>query len=477
MVVAIIVVLVYAADLTVSVPQAAPKWIAWLMPVLDFVRSGLPRTPFSAALVLALILLIWLEFSERRRQKERIEAARQSREEPVSQSEPTAELETLVPAESVERLREVYKYWAVCFDLAFSFLDERLCRTSSFWVGERENFERNTLIARLIGQYLLPPLAADKNKLDHMLASAKGAISRSDFATLTEQFGLVVNVGYKSLCEWIITAGGVLVGDKLYFAERYATLYESHRMAVRDLDRAGGRQDLKDIAHFVEKLAVLLPAPLRRDVKVPLSESLNELRSIAAWEGASAIIGHRWVGVLSLNGSRSNNEGCIYVEGDDGRNRFNVNLERPIPEPWLEGRFDVEGTITAIDDRVILSQGRLCARWSREIETLGTDEQDFLRLLCQDATDFEGELEHPAMMDRHLYNAAQELKRKKLGSITLLGENATKERFVLDSLVRAAVGKVIGCELRRTELVLDWSQIQGTGASGGGAEPWRPPLP
>jgi hypothetical protein len=79
------------------------------------------------------------------------------------------------------------------------------------------------------------------------------------------------------------------------------------------------------------------------------------------------------------------------------------------------------------------------------------------------------------MMGKQLYNAAVALAAKSL-AIILQTEDTSKERFVLRADVLLLVEAKIGCTLQRTEMVLDSSQIQGTGATGGGAQPGRQPL-
>ncbi len=114
-------------------------------------------------------------------------------------------------------------------------------------------------------------------------------------------------------------------------------------------------------------------------------------------------------------------------------------------------------------------QARSLVERAWEVSNLTSDEQEFLRLLCRSASEFEGDLEAPPMIEPKLYAAAVSLVRKDVAAILPM-EAQSKEEFILfDDRLRGMIEEKIGCTLQRTAMTLRWSQIPGTGATGGGA--------
>ncbi len=179
---------------------------------------------------------------------------------PKPEPPPPVTIAPMVSSDVLNRLREIYEPCRSATALAREYL---LLFCLDWYGGPLDKWEQ--LVARLFLRESALLADSDRSmlKLTEGLA-AKGDFEAARFADLMQTLDGMLSQ-YALLCEYILRAGSLFVGDETHLRSQppYSQLYQRHLEAVGALRQVRARDDFGELAvQHIKQLKDLLPPPI-----------------------------------------------------------------------------------------------------------------------------------------------------------------------------------------------------------------------
>jgi hypothetical protein len=348
-----------AAGATNDLPEALPKWRAWLAPLRETLTSWSVGSVLYWGILIAIVLVVILIYFQERRERKTEPTVRA----PLQPTTPSAAPERAVAATTAapmpsekrasvsidtERIREI---WPSCTQAL------QRCQECLSAIVETVQYESPTscenLLTALLVEHVVNPGIEQYNRLRQLVPS-EGPLDVAAFDLLCSEFE-VAKRHYAHAISLIRESGRILLGgSRLLALKEYQQLYEAHGKLVGALQWIGARSDigrlasrLKDFEHSLQ------PPDLQR------KEHLYVTAEIIYGRPPREFVGRGWGGVLRIVEVLPNEPMPILKCMALGSDTAAVFQVKPNPAPDIvyllrPGRnIQLDGTIRTVVDRTI----------------------------------------------------------------------------------------------------------------------------